>query len=564
MELRPYQTEAIEAIYNDWNDEQFVMVSLATGLGKTVIFSATVGRFIKDPANRKVMVVAHRKELLTQARDKMESVVPELVGEIGIYQGKTKEIDKRIIVASVQSCSTKRLAELPLAEVDLLIIDEFHHAPAAGYKRLICALQEANPNFKGLGVTATPFRGDKLGLGGIVNRISYSMPIRKGIDLGYLAPLKGVQVELSVDFNSVRSSHGDFNLDDLNNIVSDEEQRKTFVRAWMTHAGPFTDDFAGEHGRSTACFAPTVDSARLIAETFVQHGIKAEWLSGETPAEEREDRLTRFANGDFPVIVNCGVLTEGWDAPRTSCIALMRPTKSQVLYIQMVGRGTRLFPNKKDCLVLDCVGTTKTNSLITIADLSSGKLDEPEQEKKVKTPAEEHEGLLGDPVAGSCKVKGFDSVEFDIFGKSPIVWFKTKGTRVTSDGEWSYLIYEHLNQFVGIKARLKGGLHYIATGDLASVNKAVEGEIITSVATHKDRQLMTNSRWLSTKRASEKQVNFVGTLINALRSALKDPNFDAGFSYQEVKSMSVQSCSVVINYLICKVAFARLQAKTTK
>ena len=533
------------------------MVSLATGLGKTVIFSATVGRFIEDESNRKVMVVAHRKELLTQARDKMMAVVPSLDGEIGIYQGKTKETDRRVIVASVQSCTPKRLPELPLSEVDLLIIDEFHHAPAVGYKRLIAALKEANPGFKGLGVTATPFRGDKLGLGGIVNKISYSMPIRRGIDEGFLTPLRGVQVELSVDFNSVRSSHGDFNLDDLASVVDDEEERKTFVKAWLQHAGPFTDG-GGEHGRSTACFAPTVAAAESIANTFIAHGVNAEWLSGETPAEERDDRLRRFGDGDFPVIVNCGVLTEGWDAPRTSCIALMRPTKSQVLYIQMVGRGTRLFEGKKDCLVLDCVGTTKMNSLITVADLSSGKLDEPKKEVKEKSPEELHEELLGDPVASTCRVAGFESVEFDIFGRSPVVWFKTRGVRVTSDGHWNYLIYEQNQAFHSIKTRLGSGVHFIASGDLATVNKDSETEIIKSISAHKDRQLMTNNRWLASKRCSKKQVSFVETLVKALRSALGDPNHHPGYTLSEVQKMSVQSCSVVISYLICKVAFARL------
>jgi superfamily II DNA or RNA helicase len=560
LKLRPYQEEAIEAIYKDWCDEQFVMVSLATGLGKTVIFSATVGRFLEDESNRKVMVVAHRKELLTQARDKMLAVVPALDGQIGIYQGRTKEVDRKVIVASVQSCTPKRLPQLPLSEIDLLIIDEFHHAPSAGYKRLIKALGEANPNFKGLGVTATPFRGDKLGLGGIVSKISYSMPIRRGIDEGFLAPLRGVQVELSVDFNSVRSMHGDFNLDDLARVVDDEEERKTFVKAWLQHAGPFTEG-GGEHGRSTACFAPTVKAAESIAETFIDHGINAEWLCGETPTEERDDRLRRFGDGDFPVIVNCGVLTEGWDAPRTSCIALMRPTKSQVLYIQMVGRGTRLFEGKKDCLVLDCVGTTKMNSLITVADLSSGKLDEPKKEVKEKSAEELHAELLGDPVASACRVSGFESVEFDIFGRSPVVWFKTKGVRLTSDGHWNYLIYNQNGAFQAFKTRLGSGVHFIANGDLASVNKATETEIVTSINTHKDRQLMSNNRWLASKRCSKKQVSFVETLVQALRTALNDPDADPGYTLPQVQKMSVQSCSVVISYLVCKVSFARLQKR---
>tara|TARA_R110002110_G_scaffold92555_13_gene241501 strand:- start:641 stop:2320 length:1680 start_codon:yes stop_codon:yes gene_type:complete len=558
MELRPYQIEATEAIYNDWNEEQIVMISMATGLGKTVVFSDVVGQFIQDQNNRKVMVVAHRKELLTQARDKMYAVVPSLKGQIGIYQGKTKETDKRVIVASVQSCTKKRLPELPLDEVDLLIIDEFHHAPAAGYKRLLDALREANPKFKCLGVTATPFRGDNLGLGGLVSKISYAMPIRKGIDEGYLAPLRGVQVELNVDFNSVRSSHGDFNLDDLAMIIDDEQQREVFVNAWLTHAGPFVDG-AGEHGRSTACFTPTVAAAEHITATFISHGVKAEWLCGETPSEERTDRLRRFGEGDFPVIVNCGVLTEGWDAPRTSCIALMRPTKSQVLYVQMVGRGTRLFEGKKDCLVLDCVGNTKNNTLITVADLSSGKLDEGQKEEK--TPLEEHEDLLGDPSTSVCKVKGFESIEFDIFGRSPVVWFKTQDVRVTSDGYWNYLIYQKGTIFTGIKARIDTGVHFIETGSLAQVNKTVECEIISSLNSNKDRRLMVNNRWLSSKRCSEKQLAFANTLVKMLRSATNNPSANPGFTLSQVRSMSIQSCSVVISYLISKVCYARLLAK---
>ena len=559
MQLRPYQTECIEAIEQDWNDLQFVMISLATGLGKTVIFSATVGRFIKNPENRKVMVLAHRKELLTQARDKMIAVVPELDGDIGLYQGKTKETDKRVIVASVQSCNPKRIKDLPLAEIDLLIIDEFHHAPAKGYMRVIEKIKEANPNFKGLGVTATPFRGDKKGLGDLVSKITYAMPIRKGIDQGYLTPLKGIQVQLNVDFNAMRNTAGDFNVDDLDQMISDEAKRETFVKAWLTHCGAYVDG-AGAQGRSTACFTPTVNSAIEVCETFQKHGIKAEWLSGETPAEERDDRLARYSAGDFPVIVNCGVLTEGWDAPITSCIALMRPTQSQVLYIQMVGRGTRLFEGKKDCVVLDCVGTTESNTLITLADLSSGKLDEPKPKETVKDPIQEHLDLLGDPVAHAVKVKGFETVHFDIFGRSPVQWFEANNARVSSDGVYQYLIYHHVGQYHSIRSYSGKGIKPIASGTKEEVIEATETMMIEHITKDSEKfKLMRSSRWLAGKRASEKQRGYIKILKDKIKAL--QPKHNAGFTDKQISTMSVQTAMVAICYLITKLEFAKLQSK---
>ena len=557
MTLRPYQQEAIDAIFTDWNADQFVMVSLATGLGKTVIFSATVGRFLEDESKRKVLVLAHRKELLTQARDKMLAVVPSLAGDIGIYQGKTKETDKRVIVASVQSCNPKRIKDLPLDEIDLIIIDEFHHAPAKGYQRVIKKLGEANPNYRGLGVTATPFRGDKVGLGGIVSKITYSMPIRRGIDEGYLTPLKGIQVQMNVDFNALKSTAGDFSVDDLDMLVSDEARREVFVKAWMTHCGAYVDG-AGPKGRSTACFTPTVKTAEEVCATFAKFGIHAEWLSGETPAEERDDRLARYGNGDFPVIVNCGVLTEGWDAPRTSCIALLRPTQSQVLYIQMVGRGTRLFEGKKDCIVLDCVGTTQTNSLITLADLSSGKLDEPVKVEEPKDPVEEHVELLGSPETHTVRVKGFSAVHFDIFGRSPIQWFEANGSRVTSDGDWSYLMYEHLGQHHSIRAKSKGGLQTIAAGELDDVIKATESLIIAEMNADPNRKLMSASRWLSQKKASDKQISFINLMAQLILK--RKPNAAVGFTKDQVDRMSVQTAMVAIAYLIVKLEYTKLQS----
>ena len=203
--------------------------------------------------------------------------------------------------------------------------------------------------------------------------------------------------------------------------------------------------------------------------------------------------------------------------------------------------------------MLDCVGTTQTNSLITLADLSSGKLDEPVKVEEPKDPVEEHVELLGSPETHTVRVKGFSAVHFDIFGRSPIQWFEANGSRVTSDGDWSYLMYEHLGQHHSIRAKSKGGLQTIATGELDDVIKATESLIVAEMNADPSRKLMSASRWLSQKKASDKQISFINLMAQLILK--KKPNAAVGFTKDQVDRMSVQTAMVAIAYLIVKLEY---------
>lgn len=365
IELRPYQREALTAVGEAYKRGiRRPLVSLPTGTGKTVVFSTIAqGAHQKE---RRTLILAHRDELLQQARDKLVMCAPELEGYIGMVKGKDNDYYQPVTIASVQSLHKKRLEEITLdggwQPWDVAVVDESHHAGADSYRRILESIGSFREDTKMLtiGVTATPQRADHKDLGEVFEEVVYHRDILSMMQEGYLCDLKGLQVTLdALDLSDVKVSRGDYVDSQTSAKLLEAEAPLHVCGAWREHASD----------RQTLIFTPTIALAHEMADEFRRHGIKAEGLSGNTPQEERRDMLRRFSRGEVQVIANAQVLTEGFDEPSISCIVIARPTKSHVLYMQMIGRGTRTYPGKPNCLIIDTVGAANRLDLLTVPKL---------------------------------------------------------------------------------------------------------------------------------------------------------------------------------------------------
>lgn len=346
--LRPYQEEAIAAAMEAWKGPQHrALLSLSTGLGKTIIFSALAARM-----GVPTLILAHREELLLQAKEKMLMVNPE--ADIGIVAGKLnlEQWGHQVTIAGVQTVvKPQRLAILKgdFASGGVVIMDEAHHAQADTYKTIL----EALPNVCLLGVTATPDRADGKDITDLFGEVIFERGLLWAIENNYLVDLKGIQVSTSINLDGVKTRMGDFAENELEARVNKPEHNQVVVDAYKKHA----------EGRQAICFAVTVRHAQEMASTFRAAGIASQVVSGDMASHLRHSALAAYDRGDCQVLCNVGVLTEGYDNPQTSCIIMARPTKSRGLYVQCVGRGTRLYPGKEDCLVLDLAGNAGRHSL---------------------------------------------------------------------------------------------------------------------------------------------------------------------------------------------------------
>ncbi len=320
-----------------------MIVCLPTGAGKTVIFSE-----LARVARRQVLVLAHREELLGQARSKLEAA---LDGQhvVSIERGAERaSADAKVLVCSVRSLHEERLARvLRGRDVGLIIYDECHHAAADDNLRVLRQLGAFDQGWSGtlLGFTATTSRGDGKGLNKVFERIVYSRDLPEMIDDGYLSPLRGFRISTSADLTRISPGALDFCDEELATAVDIEERNALVARSIQELA----------RDRRTIAFCVTVNHARNLCWALNALGVRAGIVYGEMPPAIRAQALADFRSGRTQVLTNVAVLTEGFDDPGVSCIAMARPTRSEGLYAQCVGRGTRLHPGKKDCLILDFV-----------------------------------------------------------------------------------------------------------------------------------------------------------------------------------------------------------------
>lgn len=355
--LRPYQKEAIAAVIEARRrGVRRMVVALPTGSGKTVIFSRLAAM-----AQKKVLVLAHRGELLHQARDKLQRTIGE-AGRVDIEQANLRAADDaKIVVASLRSLRPERLEALKQGrDFGLIIYDECHHAPAEDNKRILRQLGAFDKDWDGtlLGFTATTMRGDGIGLDTVFEEIVYSRSLPEMIVDGYLVPLRGFRISTHADLTTIGGGGRDFDVEELEERVNIEERNAHVARSIQELA----------RDRRTIVFCVTVAHARNLARALTSLGVPAGIVHGEMKKDERARVLSMFAEGKLRAITNVAVLTEGFDDPGVSCVAMARPTRSVGLYAQCAGRGTRLAPGKEDCLILDFVDVSAM-SLVTLPSL---------------------------------------------------------------------------------------------------------------------------------------------------------------------------------------------------
>lgn len=355
--LRPYQRQAIEAVLAARKSGiRRMVVCLPTGAGKTVIFS-----HLAQLARRQVLVLAHREELLAQACEKISRATGG-ASVVAIEQGAQRAPeDAKVLVCSIRSLHEERLARVMRGrDVGLVIYDECHHAAADDNLRVLRQLGAFDADWSGtlLGFTATTERGDGKGLDAVFERIVYSRTLPEMIDDGYLAPLRGYRISTSADLTRISSGGLDFPEEELAEAVDIEERNALVARSIQELA----------RDRRTIAFCVTVNHARNLSRALNAIGVPAGVVHGMMPKDVRAKALSDFREGRTQVLCNVAVLTEGFDDPGVSCVAMARPTRSEGLYAQCVGRGTRLHPGKTDCLILDFVDLS-TLSLCSLPSL---------------------------------------------------------------------------------------------------------------------------------------------------------------------------------------------------
>lgn len=348
MRLRPRQKAFVERSVSALNARRNTLGVAPTGAGKTIMLSAVTGESIKD-TGAKVCILAHRDELTAQNRAKFERVVPN-VGT-SVVDAYEKSWGGQVTFAMVPTLArSSNLDGMP--RLDLLVIDEAHHAVAASYRRIIDRVRDANPDARVFGVTATPNRGDRKGLREVFDNVADQISLGELIASGHLVPPRTFVIDVGVqdELKSVRKTSSDFDMSEVANIMDRAPVTEEVIRHWKEKAGD----------RQTVIFCSTVEHAAHVRDAFQAAGISAALIHGEMPSETRKSVLADYAGGKIRVIVNVAVLTEGWDHPPTSCVVLLRPSSYKSTMIQMVGRGLRTvdpeeFPGvvKTDCIVLD-------------------------------------------------------------------------------------------------------------------------------------------------------------------------------------------------------------------
>ena len=346
---RQYQQDAVDSVLREWQTRQRTLLVMPTGTGKTIVFAQIIDRCVR--AGGRVLVLAHRGELLEQASDKIAKVTG-----IGCAVEKAEDTAigawERVTVGSVQSLMRPtRLARFTSAHYTHVIVDEAHHALAESYQRILQHFSGA----KVLGVTATPDRGDQRNLGAYFESLAYEYTMPEAIRDGYLSRISAQTIPLELDLTQVRTTNGDYNVGDVGHALE-----------------PYLDQIAKEIAtvaadRKTVVFLPLIQTSQKMRDALLSCGISAGEVNGESP--DRRDILTAFDRGDFQVLCNSMLLTEGWDCPSVDCIVCLRPTRIRSLYAQIIGRGTRIHPGKSNLLLLDFLWLTSRHDLVRPAHL---------------------------------------------------------------------------------------------------------------------------------------------------------------------------------------------------
>lgn len=350
MQLRPYQEKAKQKVFEQWEDGfNKTLIVLPTGCGKTIVFAKITEECVRQGA--RVLILAHRGELLDQASDKIFKATGL---KCAVEKAKNTCINSwfRVVVGSVQTLMRdKRLNQFVSNYFDYIIIDEAHHVLSDSYNKILSHFSEA----KVLGVTATPDRGDMKNLGQVFDSLAFEYTLPEAIKEGYLSPIKAVTIPLKLDLSNVTTQAGDFKASDIDTALD-----------------PYLYSIADEminycSDRKTVVFLPLVKTSQKFRDILNQKGFNAAEVNGNS--SDRAEVLKDFDEGKYNVLCNSMLLTEGWDCPSVDCVIVLRPTKVRGLYCQMVGRGTRLCEGKKELLLLDFLWHTERHELCRPAHL---------------------------------------------------------------------------------------------------------------------------------------------------------------------------------------------------
>ena len=478
-QLRPYQLEAVEAVYQQWVDGKRTVVVLPTGTGKSTV----IARIAADAVDhgQRVLMVAHRRELLDQMVANVHAVDPTKVDSTGYVQAERDEYDAPIVAGSFQTLTNpRRLASL--GQRDVVLVDEVHHSPADTYAGVLESLVADHGTRFLAGFTATLKRTDG-GLGDMWDTVAYERSLSWALEEGYLVPPVGKTVVLpGLDTTKLTVRAGDYATGELSTAMVASVE--TTVDAIKTHAA----------GRRMLVFGATVEHCEALAETMSREGIPTAMVVGSTSSDERAEYFEDFTAGRLEALVTVQVLTEGTDLPACDCVVLARPTRSPVLFTQMVGRALRLLPGKETALVLDLAGSTRDVAVVTLSDLSPTS-----ETKRVSPTSDEDPGQIEPAKPARVQREGpVDMVDVDILDGSNAVWLTTSSTDPATNGV----------------PFLDGG-----NGVFAYILPAGEGLYVVGVIPGKFRretyilELGGPVTWSVAREAAEVEVSRLGTLV---------------------------------------------------
>ncbi|MCY0926918.1 DEAD/DEAH box helicase [Streptomyces sp. H27-H1] len=407
---RPYQTAAIQALAAGWQGpNNRLAVVLPTGAGKTVVFANLI-LTTQTARSGRTLVIAHREELIQQAADKIRAVAPQL--RVGIVKAERDEHhDADVIVASIQTLAVKRRRNA-IRDIGMIVVDECHHAAAKTYMTVL----EHFGAWRGIptaGFTATMTRTDG-GLSDVWQDVVFTLDILDMIRDGYLVNVRGKRVVVDgLNLDKVKTRAGDLQDSQLAQALEDSGAADVVADAYR--------QFAAD--RQGVVFTPTVATAQSMADALNDIGIAATTIWGDMSREARQTALGWYKSGEVQVLTNCMVLTEGFDAPWTSCAVIARPTKSAGLYCQMAGRALRLWDGKKDALLLDVMGASTRHKLASIVDLTGREVPAAEEDQYLTEAVDAAEE------AATAALGGVQWEDVDLFHSSPIRWLQTgRGT----------------------------------------------------------------------------------------------------------------------------------------
>ena len=443
MKLRNYQLEAIDAVRKHWVSERTpAAVVLPTGAGKTVVFSALAQQL--EAEGKRVLVLAHREELIHQTVAKLKAVSCQ---SVGIVKAQQNETWARIVVATTQTLYNERRLR-KIGGVDVVIYDEMHHAASKRNRKLLGDLGVFDGRCLAVGFTATFIRSDKMKLADDWT-VVMQRDVAWAVEHGFLTDIVAHSIRVpDLDLSKVKTkAGGDFADGDLGDTMEASSASTIIPQAWRKYAD----------GQPSILFAPTISSAQQLTDGLLEAGIRAEAVFGHTPSHERNAVYDRIRNGQTQVLASVGVLTEGFDIPAISCAIMARPTKSKGLWQQMAGRALRLFPGKDTAVLLDITGDVENHNLASITDLRNKPRED--DDRKPSTPmcscfeqmslscCSDMMHLMTcrkNKALGLCTcdclcelqpqddveitlVHGDEDVEVDLFAGSETVWLKTWG-----------------------------------------------------------------------------------------------------------------------------------------